>query len=663
MAQPPVDAAIPAELRNQTKYRILRILGRGGMGSVYEALHIRMERKQALKVINPELVDNAEAQRRFDDEIKTVAKLDHPNIARAYDAEAFGALQVIVMEFVQGKTLYELLEVRGRFEVQEACRCIAQACRGLQYAHEQNLVHRDLKPQNLMLSDGVAGKPGIVKILDFGLAKVVSENTHGRGRTKTNMSMGTYEYISPEQALDAAHADIRADIYSLGCTLYYLIAGVLPFPYEAEVKILLAHQSEVPRPLREVRPDVPKALSALVDRMLAKKREDRPQTPAEVAAALSRFAGGTGMEEACEVRSARSPSVDPALASLAAQDTATSEEKTVSERQPRPRNAAVDKFMLKAAAVGKNPITWVALAATVVTAGVVFGLVMALGPKSKEPDPSLVVNQDKNDTANPTLENKDTASAAEKPSAPDDHASRSGVVNANPSDSHREVQSPPSVAEQPEPSRQQDMASPAPSSGGEKSFFGPSGPSEETQPQSENANPGTMGGMGTPAARPPAKQKRPPARPGRRRPPGAQAAQLQANQANNRPGSSAPQGELDVLRNEHTTWTVRMPRRVSESHPVTVTGVPAAGGGGPVTYQGQYSSIANAGSTPQQIQAHLVSYEKTDVTLALDGYPRGAKQLVVQYGSLSKADQRFLDQYRRKDIEIRKQNDEKAKMQ
>ncbi len=463
------ENAIPAELRNQTKYVILGILGRGGMGSVYEALHVRMDRKRALKVINPELIDNAEAQRRFDDEIKTVAKLDHPNIARAYDAEAFGALQVIVMEFVQGKTLYELLQARGRFEIQEACRCIAQACRGLQYAHEQDLVHRDLKPQNLMLSEDLAGKPGIVKILDFGLAKVVSENTRGPGRTKTNMSMGTYEYIAPEQALDASRADIRADIYSLGCTLYYMIAGVLPFPYDSEVKILLSHQNEIPRPLHEVRPEVPKALSALVDRMLAKKREDRPQTPAEVAAALSHFAGGKAEagDDACEVGAAAASGGDPALAGLAAEiadarsspskdraprraakgggrfagwlakvfaksprnrksarDAAWSDGKTVIQRKPRRRSAAFDQFMVKAATIGKNPITWVALAATVVTAGAVFGLMATIKSNSStKPNSTLAANNDKNDTPGATPqpmqpENKSPAPVDKKPTPP-----------------------------------------------------------------------------------------------------------------------------------------------------------------------------------------------------------------------------------------------------
>ena len=282
------EESIPLELRQQTKYRIVRLLGRGGMGSVYEVHHERMDRREALKVINPELVDNPQVLLRFEQELKAVAKLDHPNIARAYDAEGFGSLQVIVMEFVPGQTLYELLKKRGRLTIRDACRCVRQACLGLQHAHERGLVHRDLKPQNLML----AQQSGIIKILDFGLAKVVSENKAAQGLTKANMTMGTYEYSAPEQALDAASADIRADIYSLGCTIYYLIAGILPFDYDSDAKLLLAHQNETPRPLLEVRPETPKELSDLVVRMLAKKPAERPQTPAEVAKALLPFTKG-----------------------------------------------------------------------------------------------------------------------------------------------------------------------------------------------------------------------------------------------------------------------------------------------------------------------------------------------------------------------------------
>jgi serine/threonine protein kinase len=283
-------AEIPPALREQTKYRIIRLLGRGGMGSVYEAHHERMNRRVAIKVINPELVDHPQAVERFNAEVRAVAMLDHANVARAYDAETFGSLQAIIMEFVPGRTVYDFMKARLKaghpLAVSEACRRVRQALVGLQHAHEQGIAHRDLKPQNLMLTRD----KGIVKILDFGLAKLSGERSGGL--TKTNVTMGTYEYMAPEQALDAASAGIRSDIYSLGCTLYYLLAGVLPFDYPTDAKLLMAHQTEIPRPITELRPDVPRAVSDLLDRMLAKKPADRPQTPAEAAQVLLPYARG-----------------------------------------------------------------------------------------------------------------------------------------------------------------------------------------------------------------------------------------------------------------------------------------------------------------------------------------------------------------------------------
>ncbi len=279
---------IPHDLFAQSKYRIVRVLGRGGMGTVYQAEHVRMKRPVAIKVINPELVNHPQALSRFEKEIEAVASLDHTNIARAFDAENIGSLQVFVMEFVRGQTLYDFLKSRGRLSAVDACRCVRQALIGLQHAHQHGLVHRDLKPQNLMLTRDT----GQIKILDFGLAKAVSENRQSRGLTSSQATMGTYAYMAPEQALDAASADIRADIYSLGCTLYYLIGGVLPFDYETDAKLLLAHQNEVPCLLHEFRTEVPEALSALVARMLAKNPADRPQTPKEAADALLPFARG-----------------------------------------------------------------------------------------------------------------------------------------------------------------------------------------------------------------------------------------------------------------------------------------------------------------------------------------------------------------------------------
>ncbi len=279
---------IPAALRVQTKYRVIRLLGRGGMGSVYEAYHERMDRRVAIKVINPSLVDNPEALKRFDQEVRAAARLHHPNVALAYDADGFGSLRALVMEFVPGQSLERYLAKQGALSVRQACDFMHQAAAGLNDAFKQGMVHRDLKPQNMMLTP-----EGKIKILDFGLAKLASEHRKGDGLTRENALMGTAAYLAPEQALDAAKADVRADIYALGCTLYALLAGAPPFAEGTEMKVLLAHQHDKHRPLIEARPDVPRGLSELVDRMLAKDPAGRPQTPAEVARALVPFVKGT----------------------------------------------------------------------------------------------------------------------------------------------------------------------------------------------------------------------------------------------------------------------------------------------------------------------------------------------------------------------------------
>jgi hypothetical protein len=285
-AAPPAD--VPPELANHPKFRIVRELGRGGMGKVYEAVQTFMDRRVAIKVMNPALLDNPDALARFHTEVKAAAKLDHPNIVRAHDAEPAGSLHLLVMELVEGHTLAQVVERRGPLPVSSACLCVQQAARGLQHAFEQGMVHRDVKPHNLMLT------PRGVKVLDFGLARMRSERARGPGLTQMDTFMGTPEYVAPEQATDARSADTRADIYSLGCTLYFLLTGRPPFEGRGPTELAMAHLYGEPVPLHKVRPDVPAELSAVVGRMLAKDPAQRYQTPVEVAQALAPFimAGG-----------------------------------------------------------------------------------------------------------------------------------------------------------------------------------------------------------------------------------------------------------------------------------------------------------------------------------------------------------------------------------
>jgi tRNA A-37 threonylcarbamoyl transferase component Bud32 len=273
--------AIPSELARHERYRVLRLLGQGGMGSVYEAEQIAMQRRVALKVIRRAYTANPAAVERFRREVRAAALLSHPNIVTAYAAETAGGL-FLVMEYVEGITLGCLVKERGTLLIDEACDYIRQAALGLQHADERGLVHRDIKPDNLIrCSDGT------VKILDFGLAALTTER--GDGLTEANVVMGTPDYMAPEQAEDSHGADIRADLYSLGCTLYFLLTGKPPYPEPTALLKVLAHRNRPVPSLRQARPEVPPELATVVECLLAKKPEGRYQTPGEVAAALQPF--------------------------------------------------------------------------------------------------------------------------------------------------------------------------------------------------------------------------------------------------------------------------------------------------------------------------------------------------------------------------------------
>ncbi len=268
----PKDQApeLPPDLANHAKFRILKELGRGGMGVVYQAEHRIMDRTVALKVINKTLLNNADALERFQREVRAAARLDHEHIVRALDADCAGDLRLLIMEFVEGVSLEKELEQKGPLPVAHACHYTRQAALGLQHAHEKGMVHRDIKPQNLMLTPRK-----VVKILDFGLASMASEQKAGSGLTRSGDFMGTPEYVAPEQATDASTADIRADIYSLGCTLYCLLTGRPPFQEAQAIQTILAHLQREPTPLPQLRSDLPAELWPVVARMLAKDPAQR----------------------------------------------------------------------------------------------------------------------------------------------------------------------------------------------------------------------------------------------------------------------------------------------------------------------------------------------------------------------------------------------------
>jgi serine/threonine protein kinase/TPR repeat protein len=276
---------VPPELADYSQYEVLRELGRGGMGVVYLAKNKMMDRLEVLKVVNKALLNQPGAVERFLREIRSAAKLNHPNVVAAYSALQLGDLLAFAMEYVEGEDLHALVKARGPLPVVNACHYVQQAAIGLQHAFEKGMVHRDIKPQNLILAR--EGKKHIIKVLDFGLAKATREKSADTELTGEGQMLGTPDFMAPEQTMDAAKADIRADIYSLGCTLYFLLTAGPPFRGKSLGAVLLAHQSTQAQPLNLVRADVPEELAAAVRKMMAKEPAQRYQTPADVVKALA----------------------------------------------------------------------------------------------------------------------------------------------------------------------------------------------------------------------------------------------------------------------------------------------------------------------------------------------------------------------------------------
>lgn len=267
------------------KYRLLDLLGEGGMGKVYLAEQTTMKRAVALKIIELDVDSDDSTLLRFTREAQAVAKLKHPNVTQAYDFDQYRDFRYIAMEFVEGLSLQELVQKVGPIAWAQACDFASQTAVGLENARGLELVHRDIKPGNLMVD-----RTGNVKILDLGLVSFQSDQNDPLTLQGECPILGTADYVSPEQALDSHHVDTRADIYSLGCVMYFLLTGSPPFAGKSAAQKLLAHQTKTPKSLQAFSPDVPDELAAIVEKMMAKKPADRYQTPGEVHKALKRFA-------------------------------------------------------------------------------------------------------------------------------------------------------------------------------------------------------------------------------------------------------------------------------------------------------------------------------------------------------------------------------------
>jgi serine/threonine protein kinase len=267
------------------KYKVLERLGAGGMGSVYLCEHKLMRRRVAVKVLPTAKADDPSSLERFYREARAVAALDHPNIVRAYDIDQDDKLHFLVMEYVDGSSLQDIIKKAGPMDVTRAAHYMRQSALGLQHAHESaGLVHRDIKPGNILVD-----RTGTVKILDMGLARFFHDEEDVLTKKYDENVLGTADYLAPEQALDSHGVDIRADIYSLGATFYYCLTGRTPFTDGTVAQKLIWHQTRQPKAIKQTRPEVPDELAALVERMMAKDPAQRPQAPLEVAEALAPF--------------------------------------------------------------------------------------------------------------------------------------------------------------------------------------------------------------------------------------------------------------------------------------------------------------------------------------------------------------------------------------
>jgi serine/threonine protein kinase len=268
------------------QYRIVDEIGKGGMGRVFKAEHTTMGRTVALKVLASQHTRTEKARRLFMREVRAAGKLMHPNIITAHDANEIDGRLYLVMEYIDGPNLEQLVREQGPLPVGLACDIVRQVGAGLQCAHELGMVHRDIKPSNVLLQrTGTALSLGyLVKIVDFGLARLGdgAEKSHGTIITGKNIIMGTPDYLSPEQARNLHHVDIRSDLYSLGCTFYFLLTGQVPFPGGTTVDKLIRQTREEPTPVEQLRPELPNDVADIVHCLMAKKPANRYQTPAEL---------------------------------------------------------------------------------------------------------------------------------------------------------------------------------------------------------------------------------------------------------------------------------------------------------------------------------------------------------------------------------------------
>jgi len=340
------------------KYLLLEKLGEGGMGTVFKVLERGIERVVALKLLSADVIArNPQAVERFRREVLASASLNHPNIVAAHSADQVGDKHFLIMEYVEGRPLRDWIRRYRPLPKDWACEVVRQTCFGLTHAHERGLVHRDIKPSNLLvIADDFSQRP-MVKILDFGLVRLVGETWAERNLTAADQVLGTPDYIAPEQAYDPRAADIRSDIFSLGCTLFQMLTGQVPFHGKTPVEKLMARAGRNAPRVRTLAPDVSVELDDIVAKMLAHDPSKRYQTPNEVAGALGPFAykrplsglasqrGGTGNQPAPSTQVAGKPAAKPVAPAVAPAvgKAAPAPRSEPAEARPAPQSLTVGK--------------------------------------------------------------------------------------------------------------------------------------------------------------------------------------------------------------------------------------------------------------------------------------------------------------------------------